>query len=72
MCERAFPLPDPPAGHRHPTHMCGQGEASGVFALECAMDEPSYALGIDPLDFGAGTSRKSTRARTSPSRADPR
>ncbi|MFC7398213.1 xanthine dehydrogenase family protein molybdopterin-binding subunit [Chelatococcus sp. GCM10030263] len=32
-----------------PNHMRGPGEASGVFALECAIDELSYALGIDPI-----------------------
>jgi xanthine dehydrogenase YagR molybdenum-binding subunit len=31
--------------------MRGPGEASGVFALECAMDELSYALGIDPIEL---------------------
>jgi xanthine dehydrogenase YagR molybdenum-binding subunit len=34
-----------------PTFMRGPGEASGVFALECAMDEMAVALGIDPLEF---------------------
>ena len=34
-----------------PTYMRGPGEASGVFALECAMDELSYALGIDPIEL---------------------
>jgi xanthine dehydrogenase YagR molybdenum-binding subunit len=34
-----------------PTHMRGPGEASGVYAVECAMDELSYALGIDPIEF---------------------
>jgi xanthine dehydrogenase YagR molybdenum-binding subunit len=32
-----------------PNHMRGPGEASGVFALECAVDELSYKLGIDPI-----------------------
>jgi xanthine dehydrogenase YagR molybdenum-binding subunit len=32
-----------------PTYMRAPGEASGVFALECAVDELSYALGIDPI-----------------------
>ncbi|MEU7893032.1 xanthine dehydrogenase family protein molybdopterin-binding subunit [Nonomuraea sp. NPDC049152] len=31
--------------------MRGPGEAQGNFALESAMDELSYALGIDPLDL---------------------
>jgi xanthine dehydrogenase YagR molybdenum-binding subunit len=34
-----------------PTHMRGPGEASGMFALECAMDELSYALGLDPVEL---------------------
>jgi xanthine dehydrogenase YagR molybdenum-binding subunit len=34
-----------------PTYMRGPGEASGVYALECAMDELSYALDIDPLEL---------------------
>jgi xanthine dehydrogenase YagR molybdenum-binding subunit len=32
-----------------PNHMRGPGEASGIFALESAMDELSYAMGIDPI-----------------------
>ena len=34
-----------------PNHMRGPGEASGIFALECALDELSYALGIDPVEL---------------------
>jgi xanthine dehydrogenase YagR molybdenum-binding subunit len=34
-----------------PNHMRGPGEASGIFALECAMDELSYALGMDPIEL---------------------
>jgi len=34
-----------------PNHMRGPGEASGIFALECAMDELSYKLGIDPVEL---------------------
>jgi xanthine dehydrogenase YagR molybdenum-binding subunit len=34
-----------------PNHMRGPGEASGVFTLECAMDELSYAVGIDPIEL---------------------
>lgn len=34
-----------------PNHMRGPGEASGVLALECAMDELAYALGLDPLEL---------------------
>ena len=32
-----------------PTFMRAPGEASGVFALECAMDELAYARSVDPL-----------------------
>lgn len=34
-----------------PTYMRAPGEATGVFALECAMDELAYALGMDPLEL---------------------
>ena len=34
-----------------PNHMRGPGEASGILALECAMDELSYALGLDPIEL---------------------
>jgi xanthine dehydrogenase YagR molybdenum-binding subunit len=34
-----------------PNHMRGPGESTGMFALECAMDELSYALGIDPIEL---------------------
>ncbi|MBP2234058.1 xanthine dehydrogenase YagR molybdenum-binding subunit [Sinorhizobium kostiense] len=34
-----------------PNHMRGPGEASGIFALECAMDELAYALAIDPVEL---------------------
>jgi xanthine dehydrogenase YagR molybdenum-binding subunit len=34
-----------------PTYMRGPGEASGIFALECAMDELSYALAMDPIEL---------------------
>ncbi|MFK4487989.1 xanthine dehydrogenase family protein molybdopterin-binding subunit [Bradyrhizobium sp. USDA 336] len=34
-----------------PNHMRGPGEASGVFALECAMDELAYRLRLDPIDL---------------------
>ncbi|CAB3795276.1 xanthine dehydrogenase family protein molybdopterin-binding subunit [Pararobbsia alpina] len=34
-----------------PTHMRGPGEASGVFAIEAALDELAYALKIDPLEL---------------------
>ena len=34
-----------------PMDMRAPGAAAGVYALECAMDELSYALGIDPLEL---------------------
>lgn len=34
-----------------PNHMRGPGEATGLFALECAMDELAYALGMDPIEL---------------------
>jgi CO/xanthine dehydrogenase Mo-binding subunit len=34
-----------------PTSMRGPAEAQGNFALECAMDELSYALGMDPVEL---------------------
>lgn len=34
-----------------PIWMRGPGEATGAFALECAMDELAYALNIDPVDL---------------------
>jgi len=34
-----------------PTHMRAPGEATGVFALECAMDELAAEIGIDPIEL---------------------
>ncbi len=34
-----------------PTAMRGPGEATGAFALECALDELAYQLNMDPLDL---------------------
>lgn len=34
-----------------PTYMRGPGETTGMYALECAMDEMAHALNIDPLEF---------------------
>ena len=34
-----------------PTWMRGPGDATGMFALESAMDELAFALKMDPLDF---------------------
>lgn len=34
-----------------PTWMRGPGEASGAFALDCAMDELAHQLNLDPIEF---------------------
>jgi xanthine dehydrogenase YagR molybdenum-binding subunit len=34
-----------------PNHMRGPGESSGMFALESALDELSYELGVDPIEL---------------------
>lgn len=34
-----------------PNHMRAPGEASGIFALECAVDELAYALKMDPVEL---------------------
>jgi len=34
-----------------PTWMRGPGEATGLFALECTLDELAYALNIDPIEL---------------------
>ncbi|MEO6582967.1 MAG: xanthine dehydrogenase family protein molybdopterin-binding subunit, partial [Ferruginibacter sp.] len=34
-----------------PTYMRGPGETTGMYALECAVDEMAYALKMDPLEF---------------------
>ena len=34
-----------------PTHMRAPGDATGVFALECAMDELAVEIGIDPVEL---------------------
>jgi xanthine dehydrogenase YagR molybdenum-binding subunit len=34
-----------------PTWMRAPGEASGIFALECAMDELAAQLGVDPIEL---------------------
>ncbi|MES2742594.1 MAG: xanthine dehydrogenase family protein molybdopterin-binding subunit [Pseudomonadota bacterium] len=34
-----------------PTYMRAPGEASGSFALESALDELAYALGVDPIEL---------------------
>jgi xanthine dehydrogenase YagR molybdenum-binding subunit len=49
-----------------PTWMRGPGEATGAYALECALDELSYQLKIDPLEL-----RKINYAETDPERNRP-
>ncbi|MGW0811796.1 xanthine dehydrogenase family protein molybdopterin-binding subunit [Streptomyces viridiviolaceus] len=34
-----------------PTFMRAPGEASGMYALECSMDELAHALGMDPIEL---------------------
>jgi xanthine dehydrogenase YagR molybdenum-binding subunit len=34
-----------------PTYMRGPGETTGMYALECAMDEMAHAVNMDPLEF---------------------
>lgn len=34
-----------------PTYMRGPGKSSGMLALECALDELSYVLGVDPIEL---------------------
>jgi xanthine dehydrogenase YagR molybdenum-binding subunit len=40
-----------PLDESTPCHMRGPGESSGIFALECAMDELAVELGLDPLEL---------------------
>jgi xanthine dehydrogenase YagR molybdenum-binding subunit len=40
-----------PLDESTPTWMRGPGEASGIFALECAMDELAVQLGMDPIEL---------------------
>lgn len=49
-----------------PTWMRGPGEATGTFALESALDELSYQLGIDPIEL-----RLRNYAQTDPERNRP-
>jgi len=48
-----------PVDYGTPIWMRGPGEATGAFALECAMDEMAHKLGMDPIDF-----RKKNHAET--------
>jgi xanthine dehydrogenase YagR molybdenum-binding subunit len=49
-----------------PNHMRGPGEASGIFALESAMDELSYKLGIDPIELRSRNEPKIDEAENKP------
>jgi xanthine dehydrogenase YagR molybdenum-binding subunit len=49
-----------------PTFMRGPGETTGMYALECAMDEMAHALKMDPLKF-----RLLNYAETDPERNRP-
>lgn len=49
-----------------PTWMRGPGEATGSFPLECALDELSYLLNIDPIEL-----RKRNYAETDPENGKP-
>ena len=49
-----------------PTFMRGPGETTGMYALECAMDEMAHALKMDPLEF-----RLLNYAETDPERNRP-
>jgi xanthine dehydrogenase YagR molybdenum-binding subunit len=49
-----------------PTPMRGPGEATGAFALECAMDELAHALNMDPIDL-----RMKNYAETDPQSGKP-
>ena len=52
-----------------PTPMRAPGDCPGSFAIESAMDELAYALGMDPSSCGCATTRRWTRGRRSPGRA---
>jgi len=49
-----------------PTYTRGPGETTGVYALECAIDELAFALNMDPLEF-----RKKNYAEKDPSSGQP-
>lgn len=49
-----------------PTFTRGPGETSGMFALECVMDEMAYQLGMDPLEL-----RVRNHADTDPTSGNP-
>jgi xanthine dehydrogenase YagR molybdenum-binding subunit len=49
-----------------PTFTRGPGESTGIFALECTLDELAYQLGIDPLEL-----RMRNHADVDPSTSNP-
>lgn len=49
-----------------PNHMRGPGEASGIFALESALDELSFKLGIDPIELRRRNEPKLDEAENKP------
>jgi xanthine dehydrogenase YagR molybdenum-binding subunit len=49
-----------------PTFTRGPGESTGMFALECAMDELAYAVGVDPIEL-----RLRNHADVDPERGQP-
>jgi xanthine dehydrogenase YagR molybdenum-binding subunit len=49
-----------------PTYMRAPGEASGTFALECAMDELAVALNIDPVELRLRNEPKTDEHRKLP------
>lgn len=51
-----------PLDESTPTFMRAPGEASGVFALECAMDELAVQLGMDPNAIRRTSSQVATDA----------
>ncbi|MBE7212901.1 MAG: xanthine dehydrogenase family protein molybdopterin-binding subunit, partial [Gluconacetobacter diazotrophicus] len=58
LSRNLYTVPNVAVSHRlatihepSPCPMRAPGEAPGSFALECAMDELAYALGLDPLEL---------------------
>jgi xanthine dehydrogenase YagR molybdenum-binding subunit len=58
VAAQAYPYPNYQGTYRlvrtnimTPTFTRGPGEATGMFALECTMDELAYELGIDPIEL---------------------
>jgi len=52
-----------------PTPMRAPGHVSGIFALECAMDELAVELGMDPSSCACATTRSAIRRKICPDRA---